>query len=73
VLSQKDLFVPNTPLVAHFDGKLLPDSDGQSDELVDRMPIVVSGVNIEKVLAIRKLPVSTGESMGQAVIQTLQD
>ena len=73
VLSQKDLFIPSTPLVAHFDGKLLPDSDGRSDELVDRMPIVVSGVNVEKLLAIPKLPISTGESMGQAVIQTLQD
>jgi hypothetical protein len=39
--------VPNTPLVAHFDVKLLPDNDGKSQELVDRMPIVVSGVNIE--------------------------
>jgi len=37
------------------------------------MPIVVSGLNTEKLLAIPKLPVSTGELMGNAVVQTLQD
>ena len=73
VQNQKELFVPNTPLVAHFDGKLLPDSDGHSEELVDRMPIVVSGVNIEQLLAIPKLPKSTGDLMGKAVVQTLQN
>jgi len=71
--TQKEQFVPTTPLIAHFDGKLLPDNDGRTDELVDRMPIVVSGLNVEKLLAIPKLPVSTGELMGNAVVQTLQD
>ena len=37
------------------------------------MPIVVSDLNTEKLLAIPKLPVSTGELMGNAVVQTLQD
>jgi len=37
------------------------------------MPIVVSGSNVEKLLAIPKLPESTGELMGNAVVQTLQD
>jgi hypothetical protein len=67
---QKELFVPNTPLVAHFDSKLLPDSDGN---LVDRMLIVVSGMNIEKLLSIPKLPTGTGELMGNAVIKALQE
>jgi hypothetical protein len=67
---QKELFVPDIPLVAHFDSKLLPDSDGN---LVDRMPVVVSGMNIEKLLSIPKLPTGTGELMGNAVIQALQE
>ena len=62
--------MPNTPLIAHFDEKLLPDTDG---DLVDRMPIVVSGVNVEKLLAIPKLSVSSGERMGNTVIKKLQD
>ena len=32
-------FVPNTPFIVHFDGKLLPDSDGRLEDLVDRMTI----------------------------------
>jgi hypothetical protein len=67
---QKERFKPTTPLVAHFDGKLLPYNDG---ELVDRMPVVVSGLHVEKLLSIPKLPVSTGEMMGDAVVQALRD
>ena len=59
-------------MIAHFDSKLLPDNDGRTEELVDRMQIVVSGLNTEKLLAIPKLPVSTSELMGNAVVQTLQ-
>ena len=71
--TQKELFVPTMPLIAHFDSNLLPDNDGRTEELVDWMPIVVSGLNTEKLLAIPKLPASTGELMGNAVVQTLQD
>ena len=68
--TNREPFVPNSQLIAHFDGKLLPDTDG---DLVDRMPIVLSGVNVEKLLAIPKLSVSTGELMGNTIVQTLQD
>ena len=68
--NKKELFKPGTPLVAHFDGKLLPDNDGR---LVDRMPIVVSRLQVEKLLSIPKLPVSTGKIMGDAVVQALGD
>jgi hypothetical protein len=73
IQTQKELFVPNTSLVAHFDRKLLPDYDGRSQELADRLPFVVSGVNTEKLLAICKLPTTTGALMWKAVVQTLQD
>jgi hypothetical protein len=33
----------------------------------------VSGVNTEKLLTIPKLPMSTGELMGNTVVETLQD
>ncbi|ESO00474.1 hypothetical protein HELRODRAFT_175915 [Helobdella robusta] len=54
----KNTFLPNTPLVAHFDGKLLPDFNGVN---IDRLPIVVSGKNVEKLIAIPK--VKTGCSL----------
>lgn len=67
----RDGFSPNTPLIAHFDGKRLPDTEGISS---DRMPIVVSGKNIEKLLAIPKLPgAGTGVLMGNTVVQTLRE
>jgi len=52
VQTNREHFVPNTPLIDHFDGKLLPDTEG---DLVNRMPIVISGLNIEKQLANPKL------------------
>jgi len=64
----KEQFQPNMPLTAHSDGKLLPDNDKR---FADRMPIVVSGLNSENLLAIRKLPAGTGEIMGNAVIKVL--
>jgi len=68
--TNREQFVPNTPLIAHFDRKLLLDTDG---DLVDRIPIVISGLNVEKLLANPKLSVRTSQLMGKNVIQTLQD
>ena len=66
----RETFNPNTPLIAHFDGKILPDHDCINS---DRMPIVVSGKNIEKLLAIPKLPGSgTGVMMGSKVVEVLK-
>lgn len=63
-------FSPEAPLIAHFDGKLLPDCSGAN---ADRMPIVVSGKNVEKLLAIPKLSGSgTGLLMGNAVVEALR-
>ena len=39
----QEAFVPNTPLIPHFDSKILPDTHGN---LADRMPIVISGLNV---------------------------
>ena len=41
----QETFVPNTPLIAHFT-KILPDTYGN---LADRMPIIISGLNSEKL------------------------
>ncbi|ESN97899.1 hypothetical protein HELRODRAFT_177551 [Helobdella robusta] len=65
----KNTFLPNTPLVAHFDGKLLPDFDGVN---IDRLPIVVSGKNVEKLIAIPKVG-GTGINIGTTIVQLLQN
>ena len=52
----QETFVPNTPQIPHFDGKILTDIYGN---LADRMPIIISGLNVEKLSAISKRSVST--------------
>ena len=49
---------------------MLPDCTGN---FADRMPIVVSGLNVEKLLAIPILPASTGELIGNAVVETFRE
>ena len=66
----QETFVPNTPLVAHFDSKILPDTYGN---LADRMPIIISGLNVEKLLAIPKLTMGTGELIGNSVVEVLEN
>ena len=43
-------FVPNHPLVLHWDGKILPELFGSGD--VDRLPVLVSGDGIDKLLGV---------------------
>ena len=66
-------FQPAVPLVAHFDGKLMPNVDGGTRELQDCMPVVVSGLGIEKLLGIPKLPAGTGALMGQKVVEFVRE
>lgn len=59
-------------LVVHFDGKLLPDISG-SGEIVDRFPIIVSGLDTEQLLGVPKLGSGTGAAQATAIIDTIED
>ena len=59
------------PLTVHWDAKLLPDITGK--EHVERLPIVVTGCGIEKLIAVPKLQDGTGESSSTAVVESLRD
>ena len=59
-------FQPTDPLIAHFDGKLLRDLDGNK---YDCLPIIMSSLDVEKLLGIPMLPVGTGSIMGQKVLE----
>ena len=61
-------FLPKTPLVAHYDGKLLPDNEGVN---ADCLAIVVSGKGIEKLLAIPKPP-GSGVIMANKAVEILR-
>jgi hypothetical protein len=61
------------PLVVHWDGKLLEDTtDIHNPKKVDRLAVVVTGLSLEKILGIAKLPSGTGEAQTNATIQLLR-
>ena len=63
-------FQPTVPLVAHFDGKMLLHSDGTKH---DSFAVVVSGLNIEKLLGIPVISSGTGQQMGQNVVEFVHE
>jgi hypothetical protein len=77
----KDSFISeveekDASLVLHWDGKLLPDLTGGEEGLkVDRLPILVSSPDIEfeKLLAVPKLPSSTGAAMANETVRVIRE
>ncbi|KAE9536730.1 hypothetical protein AGLY_006963, partial [Aphis glycines] len=64
-------FKPDCPLTVHWDGKILPDITGKDN--VDRLPILVSGDGVSKLLSVPKLESGTGKAISNAVIASLFD
>ena len=58
-------FKPTVPLTIHWDGKLLEDIS--SKKVVDWLPILVSGLGVDQLLCVPKLPSGTGEAAATAV------
>ena len=65
----KEHFSPGVALTVHWDGKLLPDATRSTK--VDRLPVLVTGESVSKLLAVPKLPSGTGEAMSSAVVASL--
>ncbi|XP_044005581.1 probable serine/threonine-protein kinase DDB_G0288147 [Aphidius gifuensis] len=61
----------NNYLVAHFDGKILHDIVGH--EMVDRIPVTVSGMNTSHLLGAPKITNGTGHQQADAVVQILKE
>jgi len=66
-MSLKKDFQVDVPLTIHWDGKMLEDITGH--KTVDRLPILVSGRNVDQLLAVPKLESGTGESTASAVYE----
>ena len=66
----KDNFDSGTPLTVHWGGKLLPDLTGK--EIVDRLPVLASGLNTFQPLGVPKLVSGTEETQEAAVHQLLE-
>lgn len=69
--SIKEQFAPSAPLVVHWDSKLLPSLTGKQKE--DRLAILVTGQDVDKLLAIPPLKDSKGVSQAEAVHDILQE
>lgn len=61
----KSNFKPTCPLVIHWDGKILPAIFGEGS--VDRLPVLVSGDGMDKLLGVSKVSSGTGENEANAV------
>lgn len=63
----------NLKLVVHWDGKIVKNSTntGQEEYFVDRLPIIVTGGGVSKVLDIPKLKSGTGVAMANAIYEAL--
>lgn len=65
----KSEFKPEVPLTAHWDGKMCEDITGH--EIVDRLPILVSGQGVDQLLGVPKLSRGTGDAIATAVFETI--
>lgn len=69
--SVQDKFDPTVSLTVHWDGKLIPALTGK--EQVDRLPVLVSGLGVDQLLAVPKLGRGTGAAQADAVVNALQE
>lgn len=65
----KKEFSPDVPLTVHWDGKMLEDISGHT--IVDRLPILVSGENVDQLLSVPKLESGSGELAATVVYDTI--
>ena len=68
----RESFDPNVPLTTHWDGKIMPDLTGTERGCVDRLPIMVSGKDVTKLLAIPKLKSGTAAVMSDACLAEIR-
>ena len=67
----RDKFKADIPLAIHWDGKILEDIAGE--EVVDRLPVLVSGNGVEQLLGVPKLDHGTGKAMSDAIYERITE
>lgn len=58
-------------LIVHWDGKIL--SDIVDHGKIERLPIVITGLNTEQLLGVPKLERGTGEKQTAIIFKTLKE
>ena len=67
----RETFAPSVPLVVHWDGKIIADSTDVT--AAERLPVLVSGDGVNKLLGVPRLPSGKGNDVATAVISCLED
>lgn len=67
----KSAFTADTPLVIHWDGKMLQ-SLTNSAKKVDRLAVLVSGDGVMKLLGVPEIASGTGEEQATAIFELLE-
>lgn len=65
---KETLQVPEN-LILHWNGKILPEVYGI--ETIDRLPVVVTGLNLEHLLGVLKIDEGTAIKQATAIVETL--
>ena len=68
----RESFSANVPLTVHWDGKIMLDYTGNKRLTVNRLPIMVSGKDITKILGIPKLLSGTGPAIAEACLSQIR-
>lgn len=65
----------NSPyFVVHWDSKIMPDTTCcSSGKKTDRLPVIVTGLNIEKLLVVEKLGSASGDQQSTAVFNAIEN
>lgn len=69
-----DIKKKNVKVIVHWDGKLLKNTtqnDGIDANIVDRLPIVVTGKNVSKTLHIAKMQSGSGQATAEVIFDVL--
>jgi hypothetical protein len=71
----KVTFGPAVPLTLHWDGKIMDNLTvtGPGSDRVDRLPVLVSGHNVVKLLAVPKLVDGTAKVATEAIVKIIDE
>ena len=67
----KESFKADIPLTVHWDGKMMYDIAGR--DIVDRLPVVISGLGVDQLLCVSKIASGTSENMTSSVCDAIKD
>jgi hypothetical protein len=69
----KATFDPKVSLILHWDGKVMDDFTGPGRERIDRLPVLVSGHDVVKLLSVPKLEDGTAATMTREIVATVDE